>query len=220
MKLGNFGSIGKLAGNFKGGLGQLDDLVRLAKGLLCLPVVLSKFSFTDTKNLIKGIGAIAAGMVAGIVNIVAEAVADRINSLVNVVTDAILGPLKLLSGYLSLLKSTIENIKQIGANLRDKLKKAKLKSLDLKSFHFNTQNCAVHAANFLNCVFTIINNQLTKAVLSKLNNPLRKVDSKLAKLQKDISITSFQAGGVMEQYVGRNLRFAEKLTKQLSILTR
>ena len=220
MNLGNLGSIGKLAGNFMGGIGQLDSLVRLAKGLLCLPVVFSKFNFADTKNLLKGIGAIAAGMVAGIANMVAEAVADRINALVGTAVNAVLGPLKMLASYIRLLRSTVENIKQTAINIKERLKNSKSKSLDLKKFHFDTQNCAVHAANFLNCVFTAINNKLTNAVLSKLNNPLRKVDSKLAKLQKDIAITSFQAGGIMEQYVGRNLRFAEKLSKQLSILTR
>lgn len=220
MNLGNLGSIGKLAGNFMGGVGQLDSLVKLAKGLLCLPVVLSKFNFADTKNLLKGIGAMAAGLAAGVANMVADAVADRINALVGTAVKSVLGPLKMLASYIKLLSSTVENIKQTAFNIKDRLKNSKTKSLDLKKFHFDTQNCAVHAANFLNCVMTAVSNAVTGAVLSKLNNPLRKVDSKLAKLQKDISITSFQAGGLMEQYVGRNLRFAEKLTKQLSILTR
>ena len=145
MNLGNLGSIGKLAGNFMGGIGQLDSLVRLAKGLLCLPVVFSKFNFADTKNLLKGIGAIAAGMVAGIANMVAEAVADRINALVGTAVNAVLGPLKMLASYIRLLRSTVENIKQTAINIKERLKNSKSKSLDLKKFHFDTQNCAVHA---------------------------------------------------------------------------
>lgn len=196
MNFNKLGSIGKLAGNFTGSMGQLDMLVKAAKGLLCLPVVLSKFKLADIKNLLKGVGAIAAGLVANIAISVAEAITDRINSLAKTIANVIR-----------------KKAQQQTVNIQPK-------ALDLKKFHFNTQNCAVHAANFLNCVMTIVANKITAAVLSKLNNPLRKFDSKLAKLQKDISVNAFQAGGLMDQHVGRHLKFAEKLTKQISILTR
>jgi hypothetical protein len=220
MNFNKLGSIGKLAGNFTGAMGQLDALVKAAKGLLCLPVVLSKFKLADAKNLLKGVGAIAAGLAAGLVGMVADMVADRINSLVNTVVGTVMGLINAVKGYITLVKKIINNVTQIGLNLKNHLKSVKIKSLDLKKFHFNTQNCAVHAANFLNCVMSAVANKITSSLLNKLNNPLRKLDSRIAKLQKDISVNAFQAGGLMEQHVGRHLRFAEKLTKQISILTR
>lgn len=214
------GSIGKIAGNFKGAVGQLDMLVKAAKGLLCLPFVLKKFNLTDTKNLLKGLGAMAASLAASLAGMVVGAVADRINGLISTAVGAVTALLGTIKAYITLVKKIFNNVQQIGLNLKNRLKNVKSKALDLKKFHFNTQNCAVHAANFLNCVVSAVANKITNAVLSKLNNPLRKVDSKLSKLQKDISVNAFQAGGLMEQYAGRHLRAAEKLTKQISILTR
>jgi Skp family chaperone for outer membrane proteins len=84
----------------------------------------------------------------------------------------------------------------------------------------NQQNCNVMAADFMNCLLTNVANKVNKKVLSKLKNPLKKVDAQLNKLHKEIAAETFKAGGMMEQYVGRNLRAAEKLTKQLDIMTR
>jgi hypothetical protein len=230
MNLGKIGSVGKLAGGFTGVVGQLDGIVKAAKGLLCLPVLLSKFNLTSTKNLVKNAGSALAGIASSLGNMVAEAVADRVNALVNTAVGAaqsvlstvqsVITSLKNLVGYIKLLGKKIENIKQTKFNFKDTLKDVKQKAVSLKQFHFNTQNCAVHASNFLNCVLSAVANKVTGALLSKLNNPLRKIDSKLVKIQKDITNSAFQANGLIQQYAGRHIQTAEKLAKQITILAR
>jgi hypothetical protein len=61
----------------------------------------------------------------------------------------------------------------------------------------NQQNCNVLAADFMNCLLTSITNKVNKKVLSKLQNPLKKVDAQLNKLHKEIAAEAFKAGGLM-----------------------
>jgi hypothetical protein len=205
----NITNITRVAGGFLGGAGKIDNIVKAAKGLLCLPSLLSQFKAADIKNLLKGMAGFAAAMAANILDSVVGAVADTINNMLNTA----LAPLRLLQSYVKSLLNVVDNISNIYKNL-------KKKSLDLRDFTMNQQNCNVLAADFMNCLLTSIANKVNKKVLSKLQNPLKKVDAQLNKLHKEIAAEAFKAGGLMEQYVGRNLRAAEKLSKQLEIMTR
>ena len=205
----NLTSITRVAGGFLGGAGKIDNIVKAAKGLLCLPSILGQFNAANVKNLLKGLAGFAAGLAASIVDSVVGAVADTINNILNTA----LAPLRLLQSYVKSLLNIVDNISNIYKNL-------KKKSQDLRDFTMNQQNCNVMAADFMNCLLTSIANKVNKKVLSKLQNPLKKVDAQLSKLHKEIAAETFKAGGMMEQYVGRNLRAAEKLTKQLNFMTR
>lgn len=205
----NFTNITRVAGGFLGNTGKIDNIVKAAKGLLCLPSILGQFNAANVKNLLKGLAGFAAGLVASIVDSVVGAVADTINNILNTA----LAPLRLLQSYVKSLLNIVDNISNIYKNLQKK-------SLNLREFLMNQQNCNVMAADFMNCLLTGIANKVNKKVLSKLQNPLKKVDAQLSKLHKEIAAETFKAGGMMEQYVGKNLRAAEKLTKQLDFMTR
>jgi hypothetical protein len=205
----NLTSISRVAGGFLGGAGKIDNVVKAARGLLCLPSILGQFNATNVKNLLKGLAGFAAGLAASIVDSVVGAVADTINNIINTA----LAPLRLLQSYVKLLLNTVDNISNIYKNLQKK-------SLNLREFLMNQQNCNVMAADFMNCLLTGIANKVNKKVLSKLQNPLKKVDAQLSKLHKEIAAETFKAGGMMEQYVGKNLRAAEKITKQIDFMTR
>lgn len=205
----NLTSITRVAGGFLGGAGKIDNIVKAAKGLLCLPSILGQFNAANVKNLLKGLAGFAAGLAASIVDSVVGAVADTINNILKTA----LAPLRLLQSYVKSLLNVVDSISNIYKNL-------KKKSQDLRDFTMNQQNCNVMAADFMNCLLTGIANKVNKKVLSKLQNPLKKVDAQLSKLHKEIAAESFKAGGLMEQYVGKNLRAAEKLTKQLDFMTR
>ena len=205
----NITNITRVAGGFLGGAGKIDNIVKAAKGLLCLPSLLSNFKASDVKNLLKGMAGFAAAMAANILDSVVGAVADAINNILKTA----LAPLRLLQSYVKSLLNVVDNISNIYKNL-------KKKSQDLRNFTMNQQNCNIMAADFMNCLLTSITNKVNKKVLSKLQNPLKKVDAQLTKLHKEIAAEAFKAGGLMEQYVGKNLRAAEKLSKQLEIMTR
>lgn len=208
--------IAKVAGGFLGGAGKIDNIIKAAKGLLCLTALLGKFKAADMRNLLGGLAGMAAAAAMNIASAVATAVADTINGMLNTA----LAPVRMLQGYVNSLLNVAENIGNIIDNIKGKLKNLSAKSFNLRDFLMNTQNCNIQAADFMNCLLTSVMNKLNKKVLSKLENPLRKVDAQLSKLQKEIAAEAFKAGGLMEQYVGRNLRAAEKLTKQLEIMTR
>ena len=216
-------NIAKVAGGFLGGAGKIDNIVKAAKGLLCITALLSKFKAADVRNLLGGLAGMAAAAAASIASAVVDAVTDTINGMINTA----LAPLRMLQGYAKSLANLIDSagkvISRIGDMLmgvRDKLKNLNAKSLNLRDFLMNTQNCNVQAADFMNCLLKSVTNKLNKKVLSKLENPLKKVDAQLSKLHKEIAADAFKVGGLMEQYVGKNLRAAEKLSKQLEIMTR
>ena len=219
----NLTNITRVAGGFLGGAGKIDNIVKAAKGLLCLTAILSQFKAADVRNLLKGMAGFAAAMAANIIDSVVGAVADTINNMLNTA----LAPLRLLQSYVKSLINIVDNlgkvINRIGdmvMGIRDNLKNLTSKSINLREFLMNQQNCNVQAADFMNCLLTSITNKVNKKVLSKLQNPLKKVDAQLNKLHKEIAAEAFKAGGLMEQYVGKNLRAAEKLSKQLEIMTR
>ena len=201
--------IQKTAGNFISTVGKLDPLIKAAKGLLCLPSLLKSFKTISPANLLKGLAGMAAGLAASIVGAIADAITDRIMQLLDIITM----PLQLLQRYIKTLLDTITNIKKLFANIKQKAK-------DLLNFLKNTQDCSVQTANFLNCIATAVQKKITKKVLSKIKNPLSKLDNQFTKLQKDIQAEAFRAGGFLEQHVGRQVAAAEKLTRQLEVLTR
>lgn len=205
----NLGQISRVAGGFLGGAGKIDTIIKAAKGLLCLPSILGQFNATNVKNLLKGLAGFAAGLAANILDSVVGAVTDTINNILNTA----LAPLRLLQSYVKSLLNVVDNISNIYKNL-------KKKSFNLREFLMNQQNCNVMAADFMNCLLTNVANKVNKKVLSKLQNPLKKVDAALSKLHKEIAAETFKANGLMEQYVGRHVKAAEKLTKQLDIMTR
>lgn len=199
----------KLAGNFSGVAGKLDTVVKAAKGVLCLPSMLKSFAAANPASLLKGLLGAAGGLAGAIAGSIVDAITDRVNTLLGIATL----PLRMIQGYVKSLLNIVDNIKSI-------LKNLKSKAGDLKNFFKNTQNCSVQTANFMNCIATAAQNKITKAVLSKISKPLSKLDNQFNKLQRDIQADVFKAGGMLEQHVGRQLAAAEKLTKQLSILTR
>lgn len=205
----NLGQISKVAGGFLGGSGKIDNILKAAKGLLCLPSILKQFAAANPANLLKGLAGMAAGILASAMSSIVDAVTDTINNIVNTA----LAPLRLLQSYVKSLLNIADNISNIFKNLKNK-------SLNLRDFLMNQQNCNVMAADFMNCLLTKAANKVNKKILSKLQNPLKKVDAALSKLHKEIAAETFKIGGMMEQYAGKHIRAAEKLTKQLDIMTR
>lgn len=219
----NVGQIQKVAGGFLGGAGKIDGILKAAKGLLCIPSLLSQFNAVGIKNLLKSVGEFAAGLVASVASSILSAVTEQISSMVNSAlgaAGAVLGVLNKLGGLVKSLTSAASRIGDMIMSAKDKLKNLKIKAPNLRDFLMNQQNCNIKAADFMNCLLKSISNKLTKKVVSKLNNPLKKLDAQLTKLHKEIAADAFKVGGLMEQYVGRNIRAAEKITKQLDIMLR
>lgn len=189
----------KLAGDFRGKMNDIDRIVKMSQGLMCLGMTAASL-LTNPANLFKAAGFIAAS--AG--NLIANAVAGQISRRIGTLTNIISTPLKLINSYIKSLTNTLDN-------LESTYKKIKSKKTDLKSFLFQTQNCAVQAGNFLNCISAIIAKKITKKVLLK-------IDTEFDKIQKEVSASVYAAGGILEQSAGRQIRQVERLSKQLNAM--
>ncbi len=180
-------------------MNDLDRIVKLSQGLMCLGMTAATLLSNPT-NLFKAVGFIAA--TAG--NLIANAVADTISKRVGDLTKTVITPLKLISSY-------IDSIKNIFDNLDSAYKKIKKKKGNLKDFLFNTQNCAIQAGNFLNCISAVIAKKVTKKVLLK-------IDTEFDKIQKEVAASVYTAGGILEQSAGRQIRQVERLSKQINAM--
>lgn len=189
----------KLAGDFRGKANDLDRIVKLSQGLLCMGMTAATL-LTNPTNLFKSIAFIAAS--AG--NLIVNAVTDRISRRVGDLTRTIATPLQLIGSYLKSMMNTLDNLESV-------YKKIKNKKSDLKNFLFNTQNCAIQAGNFLNCISAVIAKKVTKKVLLK-------IDTEFDKIQKEVSASVYAAGGILEQNAGRQIRQVERLSKQLNAM--
>ena len=194
-----FVEISRLAGNFMGKMNDLDRIVKLSQGLMCLGMTAASL-LTNPSNLFKAVGYIAAS--AG--NLIANAVAGRISARVQDLTRTISTPLNLISTYLNRIQNILDDLEGI-------YNKIKNKKGDLKNFLFNTQNCAIQAGNFLNCISAAIAQKVTKKVLLK-------IDTEFDRVQKEVAASVYTAGGILEQSAGRQIRQAERLTKQLNAM--
>jgi hypothetical protein len=191
--------LNRLAGGFAGQLNNLDKIVKLSQGLLCAGMTAATL-LSNPANLFKAVGFVAAS----VGNLITNAIADRMQARVNNI-------LQITSLGIRLLKSYVESAQNILSNLQQIYDKIKKKQSNLLDFIFNTQNCAIQAANFLNCISAIIAKKITKKVLPK-------IDNEFDRIQNEVAGAIYNAGGVMEQHAGRNLRSVEKLTKQLNAM--
>ncbi len=191
--------ISKLAGDFRGRMNDLDRIVKLSQGLMCAGMTAATL-LSNPKNLFKAVGYIAA--TAG--NLIANAITDRISQHIKILTRTVAAPLKLISSYLKSLMNTIDSLDSI-------YKKIKNKKGALKDFLFNTQNCAINAGNFLNCISAVIAKKITKKVLVK-------IDSEFGRIEKEVAAAVYTSGGILEQSAGRHIREIERTTKQIEAM--
>jgi len=193
--------ISTIAGNFKGAASQFANIQKAAKGLLCLPSILSKFKAPAGGG---GGGGMMGSLLSGMANAAAGSIASQIQQRISQLANTALQP----------LLRTINNIKSLIGNIQGLLSKLsgnKTKHVDLRAYLFEKQDCAVQAANFMNCIINIVAKKVTKKVMPSVNK-------QFDQLQKDITAEAFRANGMLDNYVNRQVKEAEKLTRQLSLM--
>ena len=183
-------------------INKVDAIVKATKGLICLGI--TAVSFLNPRNLLAGIGMLAAGIGNSIANAVIGQVDDHIQEILGTVSV----PFMLLKSYVNSLQRSVKNLKRFYENITQK-------ATDIVDYLTNTQNCAVQGANFMNCIFKSLMNKIDKKVTNKL---ISKIDNTFDKLQKDITGEVLRGGGILDQHVGKQVREFEKLTKKLNIL--
>jgi len=183
-------------------LSRVDEIVKATKGLICLGI--TAVSFLNPRNLLAGIGMLAAGIANSIANAVTGQIEDHIQEVLGTVSV----PFQLLKSYVNSLQRSIKNLQRLYEGIIQKAK-------DIVDYLTNTQNCAVQGANFMNCIFKTLMNKIDKKITNKL---ISGIDNTFDKFKKDISGEVLRAGGILDQHVGRQVRQFESLTKKLNIL--
>lgn len=157
-------NVGKLTSNVGNKLGSistgLDAVTGIAKGILCLPTLLSGL-VSSIPSIINGISAGVANLVNGAVAGYLGAVEGLVNQKIQVAVNKVNGVFNEALGALGLIAGTVNDI---FAFARD----AEAKILDLLNFTANKDNCSFAIAELDKCVNKQVNNTITTRSLKNI----------------------------------------------------
>lgn len=173
----------------------VDGISSITQGLVCL----SSSIFGSSLSLgaiMGGLGAVAAGLFAAILNSVTKVILKRVNQIVG----SVLSPIKQITQLINDITKSL-----IG------LKKLFDKATNLDNYLGNRQNCAVNAANIFNCIAQFAVNKISNKIAMN-------VDKHIGKIANDITKESMGANGAIASHVQRHTKFLDKANLQQKLL--
>ncbi len=163
---------------------KIDSITTVAKGILCLPQILSPQGLQYlTSNVLNMLGAYAGSVIAGLTNFVATTITRTIQNVTGVIGSQI----NQINNFLKEINESISLIKTYLRGLGDRSKLT-------KDFLLDKQNCNFAAAELAKCLISDILDEVPKAVTKKLsdgtsdfNNKVLDVTSQLLTPEKTIT---------------------------------
>ena len=152
--LDNIGSISSSVDKTLGGIsGKLNDITSVAKGVLCLPTMISGL----VSNIPNIIGGLSAGINSGLNNIISAATATVEATIQNAVND-ITGKITDFTTKINGLTGDVQNSVNQVLGFVDYIKAS---VSDVKSFVSDKENCNFAAASLGKCIIQQTINNLT-----------------------------------------------------------
>jgi len=163
---------------------KIDSITTVAKGILCLPQILSPQGLQYlTSNVLNVLTTYAASVITGLTNFVATTITRTVQN----VTGVVAGQINKINNFLKDINESITLIKTYLNNLDDRAKQ-------IRDFLLDKQNCNFAAAELAKCIISDILDEVPKSVTKKLsdgtsdfNNKVLDVTSQLLKPEKTIT---------------------------------
>jgi prophage DNA circulation protein len=159
-------SVGNLLGAVNS---KADALTSAAKGILCIPSILSQFPD------------IAKGIVGTLTNTVVKELTNIVGSIQNVIENSIENAISSITGVIS---STLSSVLQIVATIKatvslveETLAGFKTRIQDVKDFINTKENCKFAGASLLKCIIGNVTQDITKKVATNLSTDRLSLDS-------------------------------------------
>lgn len=163
---------------------KIDSITSVAKGIFCLPQILSPQGLQNlTSNVLNIASAYAGSVISGLSNFVAGTITKTIQN----VTGAIGSQINKINNFLKDINESISLIKTYIRNLDDRAKQ-------IKDFLLDKQNCNFAAAELAKCMLSDVLDEIPKSITKSLadgtsdfNNKVLDVTSQLLKPEKTIT---------------------------------
>jgi len=169
--------------------GLMDAVFSAAKGVLCIPSILSALS--NPINLLQTAESAISGIVGSLSNVVSNIVQSKISSV-----------LQTASSIFNLGSSELGDIQKTIKSIEDR-------ATDLLKTIADNQNCMANAATMFSCISKSVNNQMNQqTAMLAYNNPTAAVNKITANI-----ITS----GTATAFIANQVNSANQVTNQLSL---
>lgn len=180
----------------KGTFSALRSLTTIAKGVLCIPALLSQFKSVNLKAVMGNLGTFALSLA----NSLKETVQDQIDFIIAGALTSILNP---IVGLLNTINDVLKQIK----GLRDQIEQQAQGFVDYIN---NQQNCMAQGASLFNCLSQLAVNSINKKMVRDLSGNVDLITQK-------IQSATAGAQGAISGVVTREIQFANKLSQAIKL---
>lgn len=199
--------ISKVTNLFSAANNLADQVTTVAKGVFCIPSILSNLPSilgSVAGNIIGQITAQATAIAAGLTNaalsIVENALAD--------ITGKITSTLQQILALQATILGVFGLVKDFFKGLQDRAK-------DIQDFVSGEENCKFAAAELLNCIASSLLKDLTKDVVKKINEGTQKVSDYVSDATNKLT----KPGEVLTKYADKAGKSVDKATSQISAIS-
>jgi|GEM_PF-2970787 len=200
--LDNIGKVSNSISKKAGGLASgLNDLTSAAKGVLCLPAMIS--------GAVSTIPNIIGGIIGGITNTINSSIA----AATSIATNAIQGAVDDITSKFNKVNQLLGEIGTISLEVNNFFNAIDNSVADIKSFISDKDNCSFAGAALSKCLAQETLNNLSKRDISSIAKGSLKLEDAINK--------SVSTGNKLESVVGSNInKHAAQLNRASSILNK
>jgi len=200
--------INSVGGLFSAVSSKVGAITSVAKGIMCLPSILSGLPGllgNTAKGVLGSLKNQATGMMAGIVNGISGMITDIIQDAVNQITGAIANVFNTILQLEATIFATIGLAQALLESIRSQVKEA----LD---FAKSQENCRFAAAEMFKCIAGSMINDLSKKAAINAKFDISGIDKLVSKASSKLS----QPGNVIERYTSKISNSVDKATSQIN----
>lgn len=185
-----------------------DKISMVAKGVLCIPSILS--------NLPSILGAVAAntiGVLRSQLSNLIEGLSSTIDKIIDETISNITGRVSAALNKILQLQATIIGTLNL---IKDLISGLQTRASDVLKFIKNEENCKFAAAELMSCITAEIVNDMSKKVANKLNSGALKA----TEFSRNTVLKISKPGNLLENYVSKIGASVDKATAQLDLISR
>lgn len=200
--------INSVGGLFSAVNNKVGAITSVAKGVLCLPAILSGLPGilgNTAKSLLGSLKNQASGLMSGIVGGITGMITDIIQDAVNEITGAISNTLGAILQLQATILATIGLAQALIAGIKNQVK-------DAFDFAKNQENCRFAAAEMFKCIAGSILNDLSKKAVMNAKLNISGIDKLVSKASGKLA----QPGNVIERYTNKISNSVDKATSQIN----
>lgn len=199
--------ISKVTNLFSVANNAADKLSTVAKGVLCIPSILSNLP------------SILGGVASNILSTITGQITNVINGLTSLVTSLVNEALSEITGTVS---SILSKVLQLQATILGTIKLAKefldglaTRGEDIINFAKNEENCKFAAAELLNCIASSVLGDINKKIARDINKGIVSAQDVIRNSTSKIA----RPGQVLDGYVNKIGKSVDKATSQISAIS-